>query len=207
MKKILFFFAAALACLTARAQEDSFLTHLYLPVDAGASFSSRGGIGGAFYMRASLEYRFDVHRGPFIVGELDTRTHPYSADAIVCGNVRTGDAAYTDILIGPGWRWAFSDTWKAALALQGGVSSLGLKEVARVWPTDDHDLVTYDLASIGKWYPAAKASLMLEFYLNPALDLFLAVGLPVTKVPYAPASADPFVLFPTVSAGFSMALQ
>ena len=49
--------------------------------------------------------------------------------------------------------------------------------------------------------------MMLEFYLNPALDLFLAVGLPVTKVPYAPASADPFVLFPTVSAGFSMALQ
>lgn len=202
MKKILFFFAAALACLTARAQEDSFLTHLYLPVDAGASFSSRGGIGGAFYMRASLEYRFDVHRGPFIVGELDTRTHPYSADAIVCGNVRTGDAAFTDILIGPGWRWAFSDTWKATLALQGGISSLGLKEVAGVTPGGK-----YDLAGIDKWYPAAKASIMLEFYLNPALDLFLAVGLPVTKVPYAPASADPFVLFPTVSAGFSMALQ
>ena len=202
MKKILFALVAGLACLTARAQEDSFLTHLYLPVDAGASFSSRTGIGGAFYMRASLEYRFDVLRGPFIVGELDTRTHPYSDGAIVCGNVRTGDAAFTDILIGPGWRWAFSDTWKAALAIQGGVSSLSLKEVAGVTATGD-----YDLSGIDKWYPAAKASLMLEFYLNPALDLFLAVGLPVTKVPYAPASTDPFVLFPTVSAGFSMALQ
>lgn len=207
MKKILFAFAAALTCLLARAQEDSFLTHLYLPVDAGVSLSSRAGIDGAFYMRASLEYRFDVHKGPFIVGELDTRTHPYSADAIVCGNVRTGDAAFTDILIGPGWRWALSDSWKVAMALQGGASSLGLKEVARVWPTDDSDLVQYDLDSIDKWYPAAKVSVMLEFYLNPALDLFLSVGLPVTKVPYAPAGSDPFVLFPTVSAGFSMALQ
>ena len=202
MKRILFVLAAALACLTARAQEDSFLTHLYLPVDAGASFSSRSGIEGAFYMRASLEYRFDVHRGPFIVGELDTRTHPFSAGAIVCGNVRTGDAAYTDILIGPGWRWAFSDTWKAALAIQGGASSLALKEVAALNPDG-----TYDLSGIDRWYPSAKASLMVEFYLNPALDLFLSFGMPVSKVPYEPASTDPFVLFPTVSAGFSMALQ
>ena len=36
--------------------------------------------------------------------------------------------------------------------------------------------------------------------------MFVAAGVPATCVPYAPSSVDPLVFFPTVSAGFNMAL-
>ena len=203
MKKVFITLVAAFLCLGARAQEnDGFLTHVYMPVDAGISFSSMEGVGGAFYMRASLEYRFNIHKGLFILGELDTRTHPYKAGSLVYGNVQAGDAAYIDLLIGPGYRWALSDSFKLAFSLQGGASILSFKEVSEVTPEGK-----YTLSPVDKWYPAAKAGLMAEYYIDPAFCLFLAAGVPVTRIPVEPASMDPFVFFPTLSIGFNMALQ
>ena len=200
MKKFAIFFAAALISITAAAQ-DSFLSHMFLPVDAGVSLSARDGIGGAFYMRASLEYRPNIHKGLFVLAELDTRTHTYDENGIQYTNVAIGDAAFTDILIGPGWRIMFSDQFKLALALQGGVSFLNLKEASMANATE------YALSNVDKTYFAAKASAMLEYYLNPSFDLFLGIGLPATNVPVITASADPLVLFPTISLGFNMALE
>lgn len=203
MKKLSALLAAALLGIAAFAQDgDAFLKHMYLPVDAGASLSCRDAIGPAFYMRASLEYRFNMHKGPFIVAELDTRTHPYTTGGVQLGNVRAGDIAFTDILIGPGWRFAASENFKIALAIQGGVSNVALKEVAPASTPGQ-----YILNGLEKWPVAGKASMMLEYYLNPAFDLFFNLGLPVTAVPVETSSMDPFVLFPTVSIGFSMALQ
>ena len=196
MKKLFISLAAGLVCLAASAQG-----RMFLPVDAGATFSAQPGIGGAFYMRACLEYRFNIEKGFFITGELDTRTHPYTREGIMIGNVDAGDAAYTDILIGPGWRFSFSDRFKLALSLQGGVSNAAFKSVEASGLEG-----RYNLKSVDKWYPAAKAGAMFEIYVNPLFDIFLAAGLPVTQVPYFSSSMDPIVLFPTVSIGFSMAL-
>ncbi|MCR5018797.1 MAG: hypothetical protein K6A64_08380 [Bacteroidales bacterium] len=200
MKKIVIACVAALISLCAAAQ-DSFLSHMFLPVDAGVSLSARDGIGGAFYMRASLEYRPNIHKGLFVLAELDTRTHPYDENGIQYTNVAQGDAAFTDILIGPGWRIMFSDQFKLALGLQGGVSFLTLKEVSKASTTE------YALEGVDKTYMAVKGSAMLEYYLNPSFDLFLGIGLPATFVPYISYSADPLVLFPTFSVGFNMALE
>ena len=202
MKKIFAAAVAVLLSLAALAQEgDSFFKHSYLPVEFGASFCPTDGIGGAFYMRACLEYRFDVAKGPFIAAEFDTRTHPYSK-SIIWGNASAGDAAYTDLLLGPGWRFSFSDSFKIALSLQGGASCMAMKEV---------DLATdpgkYLLKPLEKWYPAAKTGIMLEYYLNPAFDLFVSGSLTTTRIPNETASMDPWVLFPTVCVGFSMALE
>ena len=205
MKKVFIILAAIVSTIVVNAQEnDSFLKHMYLPVDAGVSFSSMEGIGGAFYMRASLEYRFNIHKGLFIVGELDTRTHPYSNRAITTGNVNAGDAAFTDILIGPGYRAMLSDAFKLAFALQGGATNMAWKEVKPVVGTLD---ARYELLPYDRWAPCAKASIMMEYYLNPSFDLFLNVGVPATFVPLEIASYDPLVLFPTFSIGFSMALE
>ena len=183
---------------------------MYLPVDAGASFSTMEGVGGAFYMRASLEYRFNIHKGLFIVGELDTRTHPYANKAITTGNVVAGDAAFTDILIGPGYRAMLSDSFKLAFALQGGATNMAYKEVKPAVGASVSALdARYELLPREQWTACAKASLMAEYYLNPSFDIFLNVGLPATIVPHEIASAaySAFVLFPTVSIGFSMALE
>ena len=209
MKRLIICLLAICCLVTANAQEkESFLKHMYLPVDAGVSFSSMEGIGGAFYMRASLEYRFNIHKGLFIVGELDTRTHPYVNNAITTGNVVAGDAAFTDILIGPGYRVMLSDSFKLAFALQGGATNMAYKEVkpsagASIGALD----ARYELLPREQWAPCAKVSLMMEYYLNPSFDLFLNVGVPATFVPLEIASSDPLVLFPTVSIGFSMALE
>lgn len=205
MNKLFAFVLACLVCICAGAQEDSFLSHMYLPVDAGASFSSLDGIGGAFYMRASLEYRFNVHKGFFIVGEIDTRTHPYTGGAIVDGNVYSGDAAFTDILIGPGYRVMLSDSFKLAFAAQAGASNVALKHVELSSSAGAPGM--YDLKGVSHWPLAFKASIMAEYYLNPAFDLFLCAGFPFTSVPVETASSNPLVAFPTVSVGFSMALQ
>lgn len=200
MKKIVIALAAALISLSAAAQ-DSFLSHMFLPVDAGVSLSARDGIGGAFYMRASLEYRPNIYKGLFVLAELDTRTHTYNENGISYTNVAQGDAAFTDILIGPGWRFMFSDKFKLALGLQGGVSFLTLKEVSKASATE------YALEGVDKTYMAVKGSAMLEYYLNPSFDLFLGIGLPATFVPYISSGTDPMVLFPTFSVGFNMALE
>lgn len=202
MKKLVILLAAALVSFSAAAQ-DSFMSHMFLPVDAGASFSTRDGIGGAFYMRASLEYRPNIQKGLFVLAELDTRTHPYSYGGVVWGNAQSGDAAFVDILVGPGWRFMLSDTFKIAVGLQGGVSNVAVKEVSLASGTPG----MYDLGGLDKWSMAVKASAMLEFYLTPSFDLFLGLGLPATFVPDETASANPVVLFPTLSIGFNMALQ
>ena len=209
MKRVVISLFAIFSVVLASAQQkDSFLHHMYLPVDAGASFSSIDGIGGAFYMRASLEYRFNIHKGLFLVGELDTRTHPYTNNAITTGNVVAGDAAFTDILIGPGYRVMLSDNFKLAFALQGGATNMAYKEVkpavgASIEALDGR----YELLPREQWAPCAKASVMMEYYLNPSFDLFLCAGVPATFVPLEIASSDPLTLFPTVSIGFSMALE
>ncbi|MBO4742676.1 MAG: hypothetical protein J5533_03480 [Bacteroidales bacterium] len=205
MKKIIVIAAAALIAVCASAQEkDSFLSHMFLPVDAGISFSSMDGIDGAFYMRASLEYRFNIHKGPFILAELDTRTHPYSGAVITTANVAAGDAAFTDILLGAGWRFMLSPSFKLALGLQGGASNMAYKEVSA-----GKDILNgkFELLPHDRWAPSGKASLMIEYYLNPSFDLFLGAGLPITSVPYESSSMDPIVFFPTVSLGFNMALE
>ncbi|MBP5637368.1 MAG: hypothetical protein J6X25_07635 [Bacteroidales bacterium] len=202
MKKIVIAIAAALISLSAAAQ-DSFMSHMFLPVDAGVSFSSRDGIGGAFYMRASLEYRPNIHKGLFVLAELDTRTHPYSDGGVVWGNAQSGDAAFVDILVGPGWRFMLSDSFKIAVGLQAGVSNVAVKEVSLASGAPG----MYDLGGLDKWSMAVKASAMLEYYLNPSFDLFLGLGLPATRVPVETAGMDPFVFFPTLSVGFNMALE
>ena len=202
MKKTLLTLFCAFLGLTASAQQDSFLSHMFLPVDAGVSFATTPGIEGAFYMRASLEYRFNIHKGPFILAELDTRTHPYKDRVITMGNAIAGDAAFTDILIGPGYRFAPSDKFKIALSVQGGASNLATKNVSEA-PVAGQ----YILTGMEKWAPVGKLGVMLEYYLNPSFDLFVAGGLPVTTVPNNPASMDTIVLFPTVSIGFNMALE
>ena len=201
MKKIVIAIAVALISLSAAAQ-DSFMSHMFVPVDAGVSLSARDGIGGAFYMRASLEYRPNIYKGLFVLAELDTRTHNYNEEGIQYTNAAVGDAAFTDILIGPGWRFMFSDKFKLALGLQGGVSFLTLKEVSKASNNTE-----YVLSNRDKTYFAAKGSAMFEYYLNPSFDLFLGLGFPVTSVPVITASMDPFVLFPTLSVGFNMALE
>ena len=211
MKRLIICLLAICGFASAGAQQkDSFLSHMYLPVDAGASFSTMEGVGGAFYMRASLEYRFNIHKGLFIVGELDTRTHPYTNNAITTGNVVAGDAAFTDILIGPGYRAMLSDSFKLAFALQGGVTNMAYKEVKpAVGATVSALDARYELLPREQWTACAKASLMAEYYLNPSFDIFLNIGLPANFVPLeiASAASSPFVLFPTVSIGFSMALE
>ena len=202
MKRLVILIAAALVSLSAAAQ-DSFLSHVFVPMDAGVTFSSRNGIGGAFYMRASLEYRPNIQKGLFVLAELDAHTHPYTAGGVKWVNVSSGDAALTDILIGPGWRFMISDSFKLALALQGGVSNFAVKEVSPSSAT----LGKYDLIGHDKWPLAVKASAMVEYYLTPTFDLFLGLGLPATFVPDEEASADPLALFPTLSIGFNMALQ
>ena len=199
MKKMLAIAACAIIGLTCAAQEKH---PLYLPVDFGASFATMDGIGAAFYMRASLEYRFNYLKGPFILAELDTRTHPYKNAAISTANVSAGDAAVTDILIGPGWRFMLSDSFKIAVSLQGGASDLAYKEVAAYDGTSSK----YELKGHDYWAPIVKLGFMFEYYINPVLDLFVAAGFPVTAVPLVTSSMDPIVLFPTVSAGFNMAL-
>ena len=200
--------AIASTIVASAQQKDSFLSHMYLPVDAGASFSTMEGVGGAFYMRASLEYRFNIHKGLFIVGELDTRTHPYTNNAITTGNVVAGDAAFTDILIGPGYRAMLSDSFKLAFALQGGVTNMAYKEVKPAVGASISALdARYELLPREQWTACAKASVMAEYYLNPSFDLFLGVGLPATFVHNEQASAHPLVLFPTLSLGFNMALE
>lgn len=201
-KTILTIIAAALSLTLSAQQKDSFLSHMFLPVDAGVSFATTAGIEGAFYMRASLEYRFNIHKGPFILAELDTRTHPYKDRVITMGNAIAGDAAFTDILIGPGYRFAPSDKFKIALSLQGGATNLATKNVTEA-PTAGQ----YILTGMEKWAPVGKLGVMLEYYLNPSFDLFVAGGLPVTTVPNFFASMDTIVLFPTVSIGFNMALE
>ncbi len=202
MKRLVIFLAAALVSLSAAAQ-DSFLSHMFLPVDAGVTFATHDAIGGAFYMRASLEYRPNIHKGLFVLAELDTHTNPYSSGGVVWGNVQSGDAAFTDILIGPGWRFMLSDSFKIALALQGGTTNMAIKEVSSASGTPG----MYDLKGLDEWQFAAKASAMFEYYLNPSFDLFLGVGLPATFVHNEQASAHPLVLFPTLSLGFNMALE
>ena len=202
MKRLFILLVAGLLSLAVSAQEaSSSRSRMFLPVDAGISLAARDAIGPAFYMRACLEYRMDVNKGLFITGELDTRTHPHTDGGIVLGNAAAGDAAFTDILLGPGWRFMFSERFKFALSLQGGASTVMLKEVA---PAEGSG--RYNLTGRSKWYGAAKAGTMLEFYINPLFDLFLAAGLPVTFVPVETMSADPAVIFPTLSIGFSMAL-
>lgn len=198
MKKLLAIAACAIIGLSAAAQEKH---PLYLPVDFGASFSTMDGIGAAFYMRASLEYRVNYLKGLFFLAELDTRTHPYTNAAISTANVTAGDAAVTDILIGPGWRFMLSDSFKIAVSLQGGVSNLAYKEVAASGAPGRYELKGHDF-----WAPVGKLGFMFEYYINPVLDLFVAAGVPVTAVPLETASVNPLVLFPTVSAGFNMAL-
>ena len=202
MKKLLATLACALLVITAGAQEEKH--PFYIPVDFGASFASYDGISGAFYMRAAVEYRFNYLKGAFILAELDTRTHPYKDALMTTANVTAGDAAFTDILIGPGWRFMLSDSFKIAVALQGGASNMAYKEVkpnAGTKSEADYTLIGHDY-----WAPAAKASVMFEYYLNPVFDLFVGAGLPATLVPYFASSADPLVLFPTISAGFTLAL-
>ena len=198
MKKMLAIAACAIIGLSAAAQEKH---PLYLPVDFGASFSTMDGIGAAFYMRASLEYRVNYLKGLFFLAELDTRTHPYTNAAISTANVTAGDAAVTDILIGPGWRFMLSDSFKIAVSLQGGASNLAYKEVAASGAPGKYELKGHDF-----WAPVGKLGFMFEYYINPVLDLFVAAGVPVTAVPLETASVNPLVLFPTVSAGFNMAL-
>ena len=198
MKKLLAIAACAIIGLSAAAQEKH---PLYLPVDFGASFSTMDGIGAAFYMRASLEYRVNYLKGLFFLAELDTRTHPYTNSAISTANVSAGDAAVTDILIGPGWRFMLSDSFKIAVSLQGGASNLAYKEVAASGTPGKYELKGHDF-----WAPVGKLGFMFEYYINPVLDLFVAAGVPVTAVPLETASVNPLVLFPTVSAGFNMAL-
>ena len=202
MKKLFFSLLAGLLCLSATAQSpQDTQPRFFLPVDAGASFCTRDGVEAAFYMRACLEYRFDLQKGFFVTGEIDTRTHPYTSGGVILGNAASGDIAYVDILLGPGWRFMLSDRFKIALALQGGVTNAAIKEVK---PSNTSG--KYNLDTVDKWYPAAKAGMMLEYYINPLFDLFLAAGFPAAKIPVESASTDPFVLFPTVSVGFSMAL-
>ena len=198
MKKMLAIAACAIIGLSAAAQEKH---PLYLPVDFGASFSTMDGIGAAFYMRASLEYRVNYLKGLFFLAELDTRTHPYTNAAISTANVTAGDASVTDILIGPGWRFMLSDSFKIAVSLQGGASNLAYKEVAASGAPGKYELKGHDF-----WAPVGKLGFMFEYYINPVLDLFVAAGVPVTAVPLETASVNPLVLFPTVSAGFNMAL-
>ena len=199
MKKLFAILVCTVMCIAAGAQEKH---PLYIPVDFGATFSTMNGIEGAFYMRSAVEYRFDYLKGPFILAELDTRTHPYTGSAITTANVSAGDAAFTDILVGPGWRFMLSEKFKIALSLQGGVTNMAYKEV--VAPANHAD--KYVLKGHDKWSPIGKAGVMLEYYLNSVFDLFVAAGVPVTTVPLETASSDPVVLFPTVSAGFNMAL-
>ena len=96
----------------------------------------------------------------------------------------------------------FSDKFKLALGLQGGVSFLTLKEVSKASNNTE-----YVLSNRDKTYFAAKGSAMFEYYLNPSFDLFLGIGLPATFVPYISSGTDPMVLFPTFSVGFNMALE
>ena len=202
MKKLFISIAAALFCICASAQDSQQpASRFFLPVDAGTTFSSQNGIDAAFYMRACLEYRFNLLKGLFITGELDTRTHPFANGGVVWGNVEAGDIAYTDVLLGPGWRFMFSERFKLAISLQGGVSNAAFKEV-----TPGSNEGRYILKAQEEWYPAAKAGAMFEIYINPLFDIFIAAGLPVTCVPQETMSTDPYVMFPTVSVGFSMAL-
>lgn len=203
MKKLLATVACTLVFFSAGAQ-DNDKHPLFIPVDLGASFASMDGVSGAFYMRAAVEYRFNHLKGAFILAELDTRTHPYKDAQMTTANVTAGDAAFTDILIGPGWRFMLSDSFKIAVSLQGGVSNMAFKEVQP--NVNTHTDASYTLIGHDYWAAAAKAGIMLEYYLNPVFDLFVGAGLPVTFVPYFASSADPLVLFPTVSAGFNMAL-
>ena len=199
MKKLFITIACAVLCLAAGAQEKH---PVFIPVDFGATFSSMNGIEPAFYMRAAVEYRFNHLKGPFILAELDTRTHAYKDGVITTANVSAGDAAFTDILIGPGWRFMLSDSFKIAVSLQGGASNMAYKEVKSVNPLYGK----FALEGHDYWAVAVKTGVMAEYYLNPLFDLFLAVGLPATFVPLETSSADPLVFFPTVSIGFNMAL-
>ena len=201
MKKLFVIIICAVMGCAAGAQEKH---PLFIPVDLGASFATMDNIGGAFYMRAAVEYRLDYLKGLFFLMELDTRTHPYTNAAITTANVSAGDAAFTDILIGPGWRFMLSDSFKIAVSLQGGVSNMAYKEVkpnGGILPDGSYSLIGHDY-----WSATGKASVMLEYYLSPVFDLFVAAGVPATCVPNFASSMDPLVFFPTVSAGFNMAL-
>lgn len=153
-------------------------------------------------MRACLEYRFNTARGLFIAGEIDTYTNPYDNTSIFDGNVTAGDAAFNDILIGPGYRVAVTDKFKLAFSAQAGAANMGIKEVGVSSAPGK-----FVLTPRSQWVPCLKAGVMVEFFLTEVFDVYLSIGVPMTLTPLEISKDRNPVLFPTVSAGFSLPLQ
>lgn len=146
----------------------SILSRIYLPFGYGAAFNSEPGLQTGTFVITALEYRLNVEQGLFLRFNLDNRSHAYQLPENTLTNVISGQMQFNDYALGPGYRLG-GTSLKFVGLLQGGISQVSYPVITG----PINQLKIEDQTSLT---PIIRATLGLEYYLDPKAALTLETG-------------------------------
>jgi hypothetical protein len=146
----------------------SILSRIYLPFGYGAAFNSEPGLQTGTFVITALEYRLNVAQGLFLRFNLDNRSHAYQLPENMLTNVISGQIQFNDYAFGPGYRMGGSSLKFVGL-LQGGISQVS-------YPVITGPINQFKIEDQTSLTPIIRATLGLEYYLDPKAALTLETG-------------------------------
>ncbi len=166
---IFIFMLIAINCFC-QSKQQTFGEQIFLPaIDFGYMSHSSDQLSGGVIVKTSIEYRFRNNNDFFLRLNYDTHSAEYILDDLsTTTNIIKGKAAFTDILMGLGYRMGESKI-RGVVMMQAGTRLFS-------YPNADQTGGTINIEQDNNSIFTTRTTLGLEYYFNPkaalSLDLF-----------------------------------
>ncbi|MGN0187798.1 MAG: hypothetical protein ACI392_08675 [Paludibacteraceae bacterium] len=155
-----------------------FFSRLYIPCEIGVSYCPSGMLKPGYTLKVALEWRHNQAKGLYYCLIYNDRALGYSEQLPIGSNLTKGKAHFSDVIIGPGYRFAVCKNFCIATLLQVGVSICEYNSVSTsslINPKNPSEPL-YDLEDRMCITPALRLSAYFEYYLFKTFALFLSAG-------------------------------
>ncbi len=186
--KLLIFVCSLLAISSVFAQETSdsvakpsgaasFFSRLYIPCEIGLAYSPAGTLKPGYTLKVALEWRHNRTKGLYYCFIYNDRAMDYEKQLLESTNLTKGKAHYSDIIIGPGYRFEVCKNFRIGLLVQAGVSICDYNSVVESTMTNPNGSEPlYDLVNESCVVAALRMSAYFEYYLGETFALFISAG-------------------------------
>lgn len=175
-----FFPAFAQADSVATPTESGFMRffrRLYIPCEVGVSYYSAGTLKAGYTLKAAIEWRHHQDKGVYYCLLYNDRTMSYADQLLDGTNLSKGKAHFSDIIIGPGYRFGICEKFRIATMAQVGVSFCDYNDVVPdLEASSAAKRAIYSLEDRQKILPVLKLSAYFEYYLFKTFALYISAG-------------------------------
>ena len=155
-----------------------FFSRLYIPCEIGVAYSPAGMLKPGYTLKVALEWRHSQAKGLYYCLIYNDRALGYSDQLPIGSNLTKGKAHFSDVIIGPGYRFAVCKNFRIATLLQAGVSICEYNSVipSSLTNPENPSEPLYDLEDRMNITPVLRLSAYFEYYLFKTFALFLSAG-------------------------------